>query len=101
MNYLWEKWWVKIIFSAIWIVFREEARTQRDQVTKDINILSQENQSLKQSVNALEKDKAEVAVEKDKVGHTFGLFLFFIRFLTVLTLISHFIASSSNYGCKQ
>ncbi|XP_027052096.1 CAP-Gly domain-containing linker protein 1-like [Pocillopora damicornis] len=45
----------------------EEARTQRDQVTKEITVLSQENQSLKGSVDALEKDKKEATVEKDKL----------------------------------
>lgn len=45
----------------------EEARTQRDQVTKEITVLSQENQSLKGSVDALKKDKEEVTVEKDKL----------------------------------
>ena len=83
------------IFSALGIVFREEARSQRDQVTKEITILSQENQSLKGSVDALEKDKEEASVEKDKVGHTFVFFLFFY------SIFESFKFDFSSYSLKQ
>ena len=92
---MWETWWPNIIFSALGIVFREEARTQRDQVTKETTVLSQENQSLKGSVDALKKDKEEVTLEKDKVGHTFVFFLFFY------SVFDGFKFDFSSYSLKQ
>ena len=92
---MWETWWPNIIFSALGIVFREEARTQRDQVTKETTVLSQENQSLKGSVDALKKDKEEATVEKDKVGHTFVFFLIFY------SVYDSFKFDFSSYSLKQ
>ena len=53
---------------------------------KDIIILTQENQLLNQSVDALKKDKEEITAEKNKVGYTFVQCLVFSRFTTILIL---------------
>lgn len=47
----------------------KEALAAKDQVIKEVNTLTQKNQILQQSVDAVQKDKAEVNAEKSKVGN--------------------------------
>lgn len=50
-------------------VFSKDALAEKDQVIKKMSILTQQNQLLQQSVDDLQKDKAEMNAEKSKVGN--------------------------------
>lgn len=48
-------------------VISEEAVAEKDKVTKDMNMLRQEKDSLQQSVDAFEMEKTKTQTEKQKV----------------------------------
>ena len=48
-------------------VISEEAVAEKDKVTKDMNMIRQEKDSLQQSVDAFEMEKTKTQTEKQKV----------------------------------
>jgi len=46
----------------------EEAVAEKDKMTKDMNMLRQEKDSLQQSIDAFEMEKNKTQTEKQKVG---------------------------------
>lgn len=48
-------------------VISEEAVAEKDKMTKDMNMLRQEKDSLQQSVDAFEMEKTKTQTEKQKV----------------------------------
>ena len=58
-----------LVFGLDWFFFviSEEAVAEKDKVTKDMNMLRQEKDSLQQSVDAFEMEKTKMQTEKQKV----------------------------------
>ena len=53
--------------DGFFFVISEEAVAEKDKVTKDMNMLRQEKDSLQQSVDAFEVEKTKMQTEKQKV----------------------------------
>lgn len=53
--------------DGFFFVISEEAVAEKDKVTKDMNMLRQEKDSLQQSVDAFEMEKTKMQTEKQKV----------------------------------